>query len=126
MTENETVTSDLPGPVVSAVRNSRQLTLETAKKFAEALSAAAQSVSGHLPGRQLAHRLPAPPFADGLPKLPKLPETETGRAPAPPLRRPAARRAAQVRRRGRRRAAPVRRRAGLSCLRGPHARRDRT
>src|SRR3984957_21177229 len=82
MTENETVTSDLPGPVVSAVRNSRQLTLETAKKFAEALSAAAQSVSGHLPGRQLAHRLPAPPFAGGLPKLPQLPETETVRAAA--------------------------------------------
>jgi hypothetical protein len=81
-TEDENVTSDLPEQVAGAVRRSQQLTLETAKRLAEALSAAAHSLTGHLPGRQLAHRLPAPPFADGLPKLPKLPETDAVRAAA--------------------------------------------
>jgi hypothetical protein len=70
--EHENATSARREQVISAVRKSQQLTLETAKKLAEALSAAAAS----LPGRQLAHRLPAPPFAEGLPKLPKLPETD--------------------------------------------------
>jgi hypothetical protein len=82
MTENENITSDLPEQVVGAARKSRQLTLETAKKFAEALSAAAQRLPSHLPGRQLAGRLPAPPFADGRPKLPRLPETDAVRAAA--------------------------------------------
>ena len=93
VTEDENVTSDLPEQVISAARKGRQLTLETAKKFAEALSASAHSVSasaqslsgrlsGHLPGRQLAHRLPAPPFAEGLPKLPKLPESDAVRTAA--------------------------------------------
>lgn len=88
-TENETVTSDLPEEVVNAmrkrqqmtieaVRKSQQLTYERAKKLAEALSAAAAK----LPGRQFAHRLPAPPFADGLPKLPKLPESGAVRTAA--------------------------------------------
>jgi len=70
--EHENATSARREQVISAVRKSQRLTLETAKKLAEALSAAAAS----LPGRQLAHRLPAPPFAEGLPKLPKLPETD--------------------------------------------------
>jgi len=87
--EDESVTSDLPEEVVTAVhrgqqltidavRKSQQLTLERAKKLAEALSAAA----ARLRGRQLARRLPAPPFADGLPKLPKLPESDAVRTAA--------------------------------------------
>jgi hypothetical protein len=78
VTENESVTSDLAEEVVGAVRKSQQLTHERARKLAEALSAAAAK----LPGRQFAHRLPAPPFADGLPKLPKLPEMEAVRTAA--------------------------------------------
>jgi cell division septum initiation protein DivIVA len=80
--ENENVTSDLPEEVVRAVRKSQQLTYERARKLAEALSAAASSAVHSLPGRQLAHRLPAPPFADGLPKLPKLPESAPVRTAA--------------------------------------------
>jgi hypothetical protein len=76
--EDESVTSDLPEEIVAAVHRGQQLTHERARKIAEALSAAA----ARLPGRQFAHRLPAPPFADGLPKLPKLPETEAVRAAA--------------------------------------------
>ena len=64
------------------MRKSQQLTIETAKKIAEALSAAASTAAAKLPGRQLAHRLPAPPFADGLPKLPKLPATDAVRSAA--------------------------------------------
>jgi hypothetical protein len=77
-TENESVTSDLAEEVVDAMRKSRQLTIERAKKLAEALSAAAAK----LPGRQFAHRLPTPPFAGGLPKLPKLPESDAVRTAA--------------------------------------------
>jgi hypothetical protein len=93
VTEDESVTSDLAEEVVSAVHKSQQLTIATAKKsqqatiemakkIAEALSAAASTAAAKLPGRQLAGRLPAPPFADGLPKLPKLPETDAVRAAA--------------------------------------------
>src|ERR1700722_15507539 len=78
MTDNEIVPSDLPETVISAVHRSRQRTVETAKKLAEAVSAAA----ARLPGREVAHRLPAPPFAGGLPKLPKLPETDAVRPAA--------------------------------------------
>ncbi len=80
--ENESVTSDLPEEVVEAVHKGQQLTIERARKLAKALSTAASSAVQHLPGRQIAHRLPAPPFADGLPKLPKLPETDAVRAAA--------------------------------------------
>jgi hypothetical protein len=76
--EAESVTSDLPEEVVAAVHRGQQLTRETARKLAEALSAAA----ARLPGRQFARRLPTPPFADGLPKLPKLPESDAVRAAA--------------------------------------------
>jgi hypothetical protein len=93
VTEDENVTSDLAEEVVSAVHKSQQLTIATAKKsqqatiemakkIAEALSTAASTAAAKLPGRQLAHRLPAPPFADGLPKLPKLPETGAVRTAA--------------------------------------------
>jgi len=93
VTEDENVTSDLAEEVVSAVHKSQQLTIETAKKsqqatiemakkIAEALSAAASTAAAKLPGRQLAHRLPAPPFADARPKLPKLPETGAVRTAA--------------------------------------------
>jgi len=78
VTDNEIVPSDLPETVISAVHRSRQRTVETAKKLAEAVSAAA----ARLPGREVAHRLPAPPFAGGLPKLPKLPETDAVRTAA--------------------------------------------
>ena len=102
--EDENVTSDLAEEVVGAVHKSQQLTIqavhksqeltieavhksqqltiETAKKIAEALSTAASTAAAKLPGRQLAGRLPAPPFADGRPKLPKLPETGAVRAAA--------------------------------------------
>ena len=87
VTDDENVTSDLAEEVVGAVRKSQrltietvhksqQLTVETAKKIAEALSTAASTAAAKLPGRELAHRLPAPPFAGGLPTLPKLPETD--------------------------------------------------
>lgn len=93
VTEDENVTSDLAEEVVSAVHKGQQLTIETAKKsqqatiemakkIAEALSTAASTAAAKLPGRQLAHRLPAPPFADGLPKLPKLPEAGAVRTAA--------------------------------------------
>jgi len=82
VTEDENVTSDLPEEVASAVRKGQQLTLARAKKLAEALSTAASAAVRSLPGRELAHRLPAPPFAGGLPKLPKLPETEAVRTAA--------------------------------------------
>jgi len=74
----ESVTSDLPEEVVGAVHKGQQLALARARKLAEALSGAA----AHLPGRQFAHRLPAPPFAGGLPRLPKLPESDAVRAAA--------------------------------------------
>ena len=80
--ETESVTSDLPEEIVEAVHKGQQLTIERARKLAEALSTAATAAVQHLPGRQFAHRLPAPPFADGLPKLPKLPETDAVRAAA--------------------------------------------
>jgi len=80
--ENESVTSDLPEEVVEAVHRGQQLTIERARKLAKAVSTAATTAAAHLPGRQLAHRLPAPPFADGLPKLPKLPEADAVRAAA--------------------------------------------
>jgi len=80
--ENESVTSDLPEEVVEAVHKGQQLTIERARKLAKALSTAATAAVQHLPGRQFAHRLPAPPFAEGLPKLPKLPETDAMRAAA--------------------------------------------
>ncbi len=76
--DDESVTSDLPEEVTAAVHRGQQLTHETARKLAEALSAAA----ARLPGRQLAHRLPTPPFADGLPRLPKLPAADAVRAAA--------------------------------------------
>ena len=98
VTEDENVTSDLAEEVVGAVhksqqltieavhkgqqltletaKKSQQLTIETAKKIAEALSTAASTAAAKLPGRQLAHRLPARPFAEGLPTLPKLPEKD--------------------------------------------------
>ena len=80
--ENESVTSDLPEEVVEAVHKGQQLTIERARKLAKALSTAASTAVQHLPDRELAHRLPAPPFADGLPKLPKLPEADAVRAAA--------------------------------------------
>lgn len=80
--ENESVTSDLPEEVVEAVHKGQHLTIERARKLAKALSTAASTAVQHLPGRELAHRLPAPPFAEGLPKLPKLPETGAVRAAA--------------------------------------------
>ena len=76
--EDESVTSDLPEEVVDAVHKGQQLAIERARKLAAALSA----MAARLPGRQFAHRLPAPPFAEGLPKLPKLPESEAVRAAA--------------------------------------------
>jgi hypothetical protein len=76
--EAESVTSDLPEEVVGAVHRGQQLAIERARKIAAALSAAA----ARLPGREFAHRLPAPPFADGLPKLPKLPEADAVRTAA--------------------------------------------
>ena len=93
VTEDENVTSDLAEEVVGAVRTSQQrtieaakksqqLTIETAKKISEALSTAASTAAAKLPGHRLAGRLPAPPFADGLPKLPKLPEADAVRAAA--------------------------------------------
>lgn len=78
VTEDESVTSDLPEEVVDAVRKGQQLAIERARKLAEALSA----LAARLPGRGFAHRLPAPPFAEGLPKLPKLPESEAMRTAA--------------------------------------------
>ena len=80
--ENESVTSDLPEEVVEAVHKGQQLTIARARKLAKAVSTAATTAVQHLPGRQFAHRLPAPPFADGLPKLPKLPEADAVRAAA--------------------------------------------
>jgi hypothetical protein len=78
----ESVTSDLPEEVVAAMLKGRQLTIERARKLAQAVSTAATTAVQHLPGRQLTHRLPAPPFAGGLPKLPKLPEADAVRAAA--------------------------------------------
>ena len=84
--ENESVTSDLPEEVAEAVHKGQQLAIERARKLAKAVSTAATTAAttaaAHLPGRQLAHRLPAPPFADGLPRLPKLPEADAVRAAA--------------------------------------------
>ena len=78
MTENltedrtENPTEDTRGQVISVVRKGQGLTLETAKKVGKALSAAKAT----LPGSRLAGKLPQPPFAGGLPKLPRLPETD--------------------------------------------------
>jgi hypothetical protein len=80
--ETESVMSDLPQEVVEAMHKGQQLAIERARKLAQAVSTAATTAAAHLPGRQLAHRLPAPPFAAGRPKLPKLPETNAVRAAA--------------------------------------------
>lgn len=56
----ESVTSDLPEEVVEAMHKGQQLTIERARKLAQVVSTAATTAVQHLPGRQLAHRLPAP------------------------------------------------------------------
>jgi hypothetical protein len=67
---SENTYENLQEQVLSAVRKSQELTLETVKRVVGTLSAA----SAHLPANPLEGKLPELPFAGKLPELPALPE----------------------------------------------------
>jgi hypothetical protein len=70
---SENTYENLQEQVLSAVRKSQELTLETVKKVVGTLTAA----TAHLPANPFEGRLPELPLAGKLPELPALPEPGT-------------------------------------------------